>query len=394
MQGIYVIMVCIFTAMLGLGIISPIMPLYASSLGATFAEIGLLSSAWSISRLLFTPFIGRVSDTTSRKKIIAAGLFMYAVVSVLYSVAWDFVSLVGMRFLHGLGSALATPVAMAYAAEITPRGKEGRYMGMMNLAMFGGMGCGPLVGGYLTDMFSLHMPFYLMGGLTAFSLLLTLVFLPDDRSDRLISRRLRPSYTNILSNRALAAVFIYRGINAIGYGTMFGFLSIFISGSPEQGALGLPLSVAGLILSLGQLTSAFLQRPFGDLADRYSKVRLIILGAAISAIGYLILPSTTEGLGVGAANMLFSLGGALSMPAITAIVAMEGKELGIGTTMSVLETANSAGMIVGPLISGIIIDLYGLRLIFYAGTIIILAGTLAFYFIIRKVLVRVESSIT
>ena len=357
-------MVCVFTAMLGLGVISPIMPIYANSLGATFAEIGLLSSAWSISRLVFTPLIGRIADVTSKKRIIAAGLVMYMIVSILYTIAWDFTSLLAMRFLHGLGSALATPVAMAYAAEITPKGKEGRYMGMMNLAMFGGMGCGPLIGGYLTDLFSLHTPFYLMGGLTALSLLLNLLFLPNDRSGQAVSRKPRSSFRKIVSNRALGAVFIYRAIGAVGHGTMFGFLSIFISGSPELGALGLPLSISGLILSLGQLTSAVMQRPFGDLADRYNKILLIILGGSISATGYLLLPSTSNSWDVGAANMLFSLGGALSMPALTAIVAAEGKELGIGTTMSVLETANSGGMILGPLISGLIIDLYGLRNIF------------------------------
>ena len=55
---------------------------------------------------------------------------------------------------------MASPVAMAYAAELAPKGQEGKYMGTMTLAMFGGMGVGPFIGGSLTDAFSLKPIFY------------------------------------------------------------------------------------------------------------------------------------------------------------------------------------------------------------------------------------------
>lgn len=377
-------MLCVFTAMLGLGIIGPIMPLYAKDLGATFVEVGLLSSAWSLSRLMFAPLIGRISDVRSKKKIIASGLGVYMILSILYTAAWDFSSLLSMRFLHGIGSALATPVAIAYAAEITPEGKEGRYMGMMNLAMFGGMGFGPFIGGYLTDLFSLHAPFYVMGALTALSLILNLLFLPDSKPAREAERAVKPSYGRILGNRALAAVFTYRIIGALGQGIIFGFLSIFISGSKEVGGLGLPLSVSGTILSVGQLSSAFLQRPFGDLADKHSKVSLALIGGILGILGFTALPMTSEASGVLAASFLWSMGGALAMPAMTAIVAIEGKELGMGSTMSVLDSAMSGGMIVGPLVAGLIIEATGLRSVFYFSSVVQAVGMAAFYTIIRK----------
>jgi len=250
-RAIQVLLVCVFTAMLGLGIVSPIMPLYAKSLGATFVQIGLLSSAWSISRLVFTPPFGRLSDTRSKKKIIACGLATYMVVSILYTFAWDFTSLVSMRFLHGLGSAMAMPIATAYAAELAPEGSEGRFMGTMNFALFAGMGLGPFIGGYLTDAFSLSAPFYFMGALTALSLLLTLLFLPEERRRSKVGGRPRPSFRKVLSNRLLRAAFIYRVVGALGRGSIMGFLALFISGSTEIGGLAMPVSVAGLILSAG-----------------------------------------------------------------------------------------------------------------------------------------------
>jgi len=376
-------MVCVFTAMLGLGIVGPIMPIYAKSLGATFVQVGLMSSAWSVARLIFNPLMGSLSDVRSKKKIMAGGLVVYMATSLLYALAWDFPSLVSVRFLHGIGSAMTMPIAMAYAAEVTPKGQEGRYMGMINLATFAGMGLGPLIGGSLTDLFSIAVPFYIMGALTAFSLLLNLIFLPNEQNTSAADKRPRPSLKKILSNRYLRAIFLYRVVAAVGQGSIMGFLSLFISGSVESGGLGLPLSVSGLIISIGQVSSALMQRPFGDLADRYDKIRLILLGGALSIIGFSTLPLSRNMWEVLGTSLFWSLGGSLAMPALTAIVAIEGKGLGIGSSMGILDTAMSGGMVVGPMVSGLVIDLFGLRATFYVGSIMLSVGTTLFYALIR-----------
>jgi MFS family permease len=76
--------------------------------------------------------------------------------------------------------------------------------------------------------------------------------------------------------------------------------------------------------------------------------------------------------------MIFSMGSALSMPALSAIAAMEGRDLGVGATMSVLQSAMSLGMIAGPLMSGVLADLFNIRLIFFVGSGIALFGTIVF----------------
>jgi MFS family permease len=384
MGAIQVLLVCVFTAMLGLGIIGPIIPIYAENLGATFVQIGLLSSAWSISRLIFTAPVGRLADRTSKRRIIAAGLGVYTILSLLYAVAWDYTSLITVRFFHGLGSAMSMPIAMAYAAEIAPEGREGKFMGNLNMAMFAGMGLGPLIGGYLTDYFTLSAPFYAMGAMAALSLLLTLGLLPDDQKHRGVDRRAPPSFRKVLSIPVLRAVFIYRAVGALGRGSIWSFLSLYISGAADIGGLGLPISVAGLILSMGQLSSAFLQSPSGALADKYDKKRLIILGGFVGSVGLLMFPFSDTTWEVMLARLVFAGGSAISMPALSAIAAIEGRELGVGTTMSVLQSAMSLGMILGPLISGYLVDIYGLKPIFFVSFIITLFGTGSFWLMSRS----------
>lgn len=380
-RGIQVLLLCVFTVMLGLGIIGPIIPIYAKCMGATYFEVGLLGSIWSLSRLIFTPIIGRLSDIKGRKKIIAIGLLAYAMVSVLYAAAWDYPSLLSFRFLHGLGSAMAIPIAMAYVAEVAPGGREGRYMGNMNLAMFAGMGLGPLIGGYLGDNFSLSTPFYVMGALAALSLILLMVFLPEE-----VGRRgeIRPSYRSVLGSSLIRAAFIYRAVMALGIGGTMSFMALFISGPEEDGGLALPISIAGLVMSLSQVSSALLQRPFGLVADRYDKFRLVILGGVIGALGYSLLPLSRSLTSLIGFLLLTSLGNAIGMPALTALITIEGRGVGMGTTMGVIEGAMSIGMILGPLIYGLVVDSMGLRTAFLTTGIICICGTITFYLLHRS----------
>lgn len=382
-RGLQVLLLTIFVAMLGLGIVGPIMPLYARTFGATYIQIGLLSSAWSISRFIFSAPAGRLSDSTGKKKVIVGGLFVYSVVSLLYTFAWDFNSLLFFRFIHGLGSAMASPVAMAYAAELAPKGQEGKYMGTMTLAMFGGMGVGPFIGGTLTDAFSLSAPFYVMCALTAMSLAFTTLFLPETQPRDPTHDKPRPSFRKVLSNRMLLASFMYRAVNSLGNSSIMGFLSIFMASTVLDGGLGLTATDAGTVLSVGQIIGAILQRPSGTLADRYDKIKLIMLGGVVSALGMASFAISHTFWEVMLARIIFAAGSALITPAISSIAAIEGRELGIGTTMSVLESAMSLGMMVGPLLSGVLADALSLKPIFYVGSAISFMGVGVFWAMLR-----------
>ncbi len=370
----WVLLLCVFIAMTGLGIVSPIIPNYAVELGATGLWLGLIYSGFSITRAILQTPVGRLADRRSKKWIICLGLSFYGLVSLLYPHASSPLQLVLIRLIHGVGSAMVIPVAMAYAVELTPSGREGRYMGMMNTAMFAGFGAGPLLGGYIFELLSLHMVFYSMTALIALSLLLTVLLLPSSEGSSHSRIRESVPLRRILSNRRLLGALIYRVINAMGRGSIMGFLAVFAVQS-----LGISYSLVGVILALGIFANSFLQTPFGVLADRYNRVMLVIIGTTLSSIGYFCLAGAGGALDLTAARLVISLGGALSLPAMTAIVAEEGREMGTGSTMGVLNTGMSLGQIAGSLISGVIMDLYGIRAAFIMGGLLGIATIPIFY---------------
>lgn len=367
----------IFTAMLGLGILGPILPIYANDLGATMTQIGLLTSAWSLSRLIFTAPMGRYADQSSKKRVILIGLGIYCAVSFCYAIAWDFTSLVTVRILHGMGSAMAMPVATAYGAEIAPKGKEGQYMGVLNLAMMAGFAFGPFLGGTITDFASKEMTFYVMAGLTGVSLLLATFFLPDVQFTS--ERKQTGSFRAVLNNKLMVIMMINSFVSTLAIASVFGFLSMYLSQPISEGGMALPLSTIGLVASAGQFISASLQREFGKLADRYNKRNLIIISSIVGAIGIFLYPYMTNATGIFIAQVIFICGLGLGFPAINAVMAISGREVGTGTAISALQSANSLGNILGPLAAGMLLDRFGYATIFNLGGVILLLAVVLFF---------------
>lgn len=375
-----VLLLSVFMAMVGLGIISPIMPNYASDLGASGIYIGLIYSSFSLSRAALQTPIGRLADTYSKKKIIVAGLITYAVISVVYTYVTSPEMLIVVRFFHGVGSSMMMPVAMAYAMNLTPKGEEGKYMGYLNTALFSGFGAGPFIGGYIYENYSTNMVFNTMTVLVLISLVLTILLVPEEESLGMKPRKAPVPIREILANRTLSSILIYRAVNALGRGTIMSFLPLYV-----VQILGLSSTYIGVILSTGIFLNAFLQTPMGMLADRVNRKALLMGGGLISAVGYFYLVQTGTIAEIFVARMVVSMGSALAMPAMTAIIAREGRELGSGSTVGVFNTAMSIGQIIGPVFSGFLLDAYGMGSVFYFSGFISVLSVVSLWVMSREV---------
>jgi DHA1 family multidrug resistance protein-like MFS transporter len=373
-----VLMLSVFMAMVGLGIISPIIPNYASDLGASGLYIGLIYSSFSLSRATLQTPVGRLADIYSKKKIIVAGLILYGIVSIVYTYVTSPETLILVRILHGVGSSMMMPVAMAYAINLTPKGEEGKYMGYMNTALFTGFGTGPFIGGYIYENYNTRMVFNTMSVLVVISLILTIIFVPDETTLGTKKSSSVVSIRKILSNKLLSSILVYRAVNALGRGTIMSFLPLF-----AVQILGLSGTYIGVILSVGIFVNALLQTPMGILADRFDRKKLLMAGGLVASIGYLYMVHTGTILEIFIARIIVSIGGALSLPAVTAIIAEEGREFGSGSTVGVFNTAMSIGQIIGPVLSGVLLDLYGMGSVFYFSGVISFISVFAFWVISR-----------
>ncbi|MBW2092848.1 MAG: MFS transporter, partial [Deltaproteobacteria bacterium] len=278
----FILYLTLFATIFGLGIIGPIMPIYADSLGASGIWLGIIFASFSISRGVFMPVIGKISDERGRKRFILFGLATYFVISILYPMAGSVYSLTAVRFFHGFASAIVIPVAMAYAGEISLTGHEGQTMGTINQAMFLGMGGGPLLGGILYDLFGFSEVFYPLSIFSILTFFLILFFLPEKKGLRKAKGSV--SFRKIFKNNMLLGLMIFRIINALGRGGVLSFIPIFASRS------GLSASQIGLMVAAPILLMALLQSPFGVLSDRSNKFYLVLSGSVIGALALILIP--------------------------------------------------------------------------------------------------------
>jgi len=350
-----------FSVILGVGIIAPLLPLYADSLGASAVGLGIIFAGFSISRAVFMPIVGRISDRKGRRFFICGGLFAYAAISLGYIWADSISQLTTVRILHGCASAMVIPIAQAYIGDLSPQGEEGKWQGYFNASFFTGFGFGPLLGGVLTDVFSWEAAFYAMGGFAALAFLLAFSLLPEIRPDRTSrGESPQPSFWKMRESGPMKGLVSYRLVYAAGRGAFACFL-------PLYGADKLDLSAGeiGVLISLHMLLMSFSQFPGGRLADLYNRKVLVILGSLINLFFLGLIPLMNSLWQLLVLSAFGALGGTLSMPASSAMAVEEGRKYGMGSALGVFNMAMSFGMAIGPLLGGAIVDAWDIDSAFY-----------------------------
>src|SRR6478672_4543337 len=123
MGRLLVLFVTAFVDMVGLTMIIPLLPYYATQLGGSAAIVGLLISAFSIAQLAGAPAWGRFSDRYGRRPVILAGLVITAVAYGIFAFAGSVLILFLSRIVQGIGGG-TIGVVQAYVADASP--PEGR----------------------------------------------------------------------------------------------------------------------------------------------------------------------------------------------------------------------------------------------------------------------------
>jgi MFS family permease len=364
----------IFATMTGVGIVVPLLPVYAHASGASGFMIGLIFGSFSVSRTVFLPYFGRLSDRVGRKPLIVPGLLAYALVALLFMTCSGVHGLVAVRFLQGIASAALMPVIQAYVGDITPPGLEGSVMGRFNLAMFCGLSAGPLIGGAMRDSWGLQAAFAGMGGLSLIGCLLALMLLPPRAAEPALGAARPPAaWGTLAGDRGIRGLVVFRFGYTFGIGALWSFLPIVAE------AERLSATATGCLIMTGVLLSGLIQAPCGALADRLNPRAMIGAGGTVVALALLSLGWATGGTGLFLGSAGFGVGGGIAMAAHMALGVRQGaRRESMGAVMAVLTAAHSVGMMAGALAAGAIADAVGLRAVFPISAALMLGCTLAF----------------
>lgn len=370
--------------MLGIGIIVPILPLYAENMGASGVVLGLIFAGFALSRGVTAPVIGRVSDQYGRKRLLVVGLAGYSLLSIGYVFAPTPLVVAAIRTAQGFTSVMVTPIAQSYVADITPPGREGEFMNLFYISMFGGMAIGPSIGGYLADAYSFAAPFYAMAAVGGVAMALIVVLVTespaadDGPSGEALS--ISDSLRAVARDRQMRGLIAYisaRGFYRWGFNAFFPVFAV--------SAIAFSRTEVGVLLSGYMVAGGLLQYPLGRLADRLAHYRtaFIVGGSTLSAVSMLVLTTFTHVVAIAALVVGMGVFSAISRASAVAIRTERGRVHGQGVITGAFTTSMSAGQVLGPLAFGMVVDLLDIQAAFYLGGIVGLAGTAGAYWFLR-----------
>lgn len=366
----------IFAAVTGVGIVVPLLPVYAHDLGAGGLAIGFIFGSFALSRTIFLPYFGRLSDRKGRKRLIVVGLLSYACLSLAFILAQNVATLVLIRFFQGIASSMMMPVIQAYVGDITPQGREGFTMGFFNMSIFFGLSLGPVLGGSIKDQWGLGASFLSMGVLSLVGFLLCVIFLPPVHAEKVVQKKRAPlSWKRLLNDREVIGLFFFRLNYTACIGILWGFLPVF-----ADTQFTLTSSTIGFLVMLGVFISGVIHLPMGYMADRINRKMMIVLGGLLVAGGMYYFAHASSLVDLVVASVFFGLGGGISMPAHMAIAVFKGNQSdAMGSLMGLMTMAHSLGMLLGSSLAGLMMDIADLRHAFSLGAFVSIVGVLVFF---------------
>ena len=376
-----VVWLALFISIAGIAMVSPLLPVFAKDMGASGIWLGLSFSGFALSQLPLMPFIGRLSDRFGKRPFLWIGLLVYALAAVGYFWSPGYKELVFFRVISGIGSAMVIPTAFAYVGELAPRGHEGRYMGLFNIAMIAGFGIGPMMGGIVHDSLGMDATFISMGVLSSLGFLVAFFFLPSRRPSSIEGGSGEPStpFSTMFKDNSIRGIITFQMVFGLSFGAMLAFLGIYMTS-----VLDTSLALVGVAMSVRALQNGTLAYPFGWLADRVNRVFLASLGLTVMAAGTLSIPwigSFALLLGV---FMVMGTFESMAIPSINAITVERGRVYGMGSVMGVFNTGMSLGLVIGSLAGGAIEDSFGIGWVFRFAGMLGFVGIVLFNVFMRR----------
>lgn len=344
--------------LIGFGMILPLLPFYAESLHASAAQVGLLFSSYSLTQLLFSPLLGRLSDRLGRRPVMLVSILGSAAAHLLFALSGSFAVLVLARSLAGVAASNYS-IAQAYMADVSAPENRARAMGLIGAAFGIGFVLGPALSGVLSLMALGPRAVPLTAaGLSAVNFLIALVWLPESLPKEVRERSQARPWID-------PAGFVRMWHDAPVRGLMLLFFLVMFCFSLFEATLALYCQrrfafdehkTSFLFVFVGIVLAVVQGALLGRLIRRFGDRRLIAGGIALMAVGLVALPAYPSLLLLLACLLVLAVGSGVHNPSASGLLSRltdaesQGSVIGLSRSFGAL--ARTIGPVTGTWIFG------------------------------------------
>jgi MFS transporter, DHA1 family, multidrug resistance protein len=372
---------------------TPVLPLFAVSLGARPEAIGFVVGASTITGIFFKLPAGALSDIYGRHKMLLLGVLVFGITPFAYYLVTNYWQLVGIRFFHGLATSIYGPVAMAMVVDTAGGQKGERLSWFSSITIIGNLLGAPLGGLVLYYLAKQSTPtlnhfhiFYLICGIFGtISLLFTLRFFTWEKASLSLPPEKGPNHPlkkvgigglqkfskgikEVISDYRVLITSNIQGVQKLAVGALEAFLPVYAVTNA-----GLNAFQAGILWGAQIITTILTKPIMGKISDRYGRKLIVFLGMWICAIPLACIPFTQNFYLLLFLAMAFGIGEAFVTSSSAAMVAEFCKEQHYGAAMGTFGTIFDVGHAAGPVLAGLL-----LAHLNYQNSFLIIASILVF----------------
>jgi MFS family permease len=367
-----VLFAAVLIDMMGFGIVLPLLPFYAESMGAKPLQITIMVASFSAMQLAAAPLWGRVSDRRGRRGILVLGLFASAVSYLIFGFARSYWWLLISRLAAGAAGGTIS-VAQAYVADTTSG--EGRARGLGHLGAASGLGVmlGPAVGAFFSS-WGLGAPGFVAAGMCTLNAIAAYFLVPESRPH---DKRRKAGQAATLSSWARSftvypmwILLLVYFLTISSFHALTSVLALFLERS-----FGINQKDMGILFTISGATTVVVRGLLlGPLVKRFGEpgtVRIGIIGLAVALAGLPLLPNGHWALLVAP---LYAFGAGTLFPALASLVSRATDEDSQGSMLGGSQLVGGLGRVLGPLWSGWVFQSLGIATPFEIGVVVVLVA--------------------
>jgi predicted MFS family arabinose efflux permease len=349
----------------------PTLPIYLEKMESTGAEIGVLIGIFSLSSLIFRPFVGRALLRIPERNFMIAGTVIYTLSSIAYLFAKPFWPLLILRAFQGIGMTFFSTASLTLVTRLSPEAHRGKSIGYFYLAYNMAFVTAPYFGMFLINSFNFSILFLVCA---FFSLCSFFISLKLEKAQGVPLEDESIQDQPFLSYEALPP-----SIMAFMASMMWGALSAFF----PLYALSHGVANPGLFFAVIAIVLIFGRSLGGSIFEIKTREKVIFPCLAAQIIAVIVLTfSRTSPMFVLVA-VIWGMGHAFIFPSLMNY-AIDRTSSATGPVIGTYTALSDFGAGMGPVIMGIILQLTGYTVMFLCLALTGLINLLYLYFILRR----------
>jgi MFS family permease len=333
--------------LIGFGIVMPILPFWASELGASSTTYGLILSSYAAAQFVCSPLWGALSDRIGRRRVLLMTVAGTAGALALLALADSLLLVFAARILAG-AFAGNIGVASAYITDLTPPEERTGKLALIGLCFAAGFSIGPALAWPLATLGS-HAPLWFAAGLAALNWFAAFAFLrepPRAESAAASGEALRFAALTDPRVRTLALANLAFSLAVTQLESMFPLFMKDEFAYSEREFVPLLLAMA--------LVMGVVQGGMRRLVPRVGEARLALLGCGALALAFVALPAMPS---VGLLLLplaLSAIGRAFAQPSMLGLVSLAATPASRGQVMGTFQSMASLARVFGPAAAGVL----------------------------------------